>query len=174
MMIFLAFEAMFFAGLIGAFLVFRLSSPTWPPPGEPYLPIGVTWVNTAILLWSSLTMRRGLRAIRNGDEAGLVHGLRDTATLGTIFLAVQGSEWIQLLQHGFTLSSGTYGATFYMLIGCHGLHVLGAVVWLSIALLQARRHRFSARQHVGLELCGMYWTFVVGLWPVLFALVYLS
>jgi heme/copper-type cytochrome/quinol oxidase subunit 3 len=34
--------------------------------------------------------------------------------------------------------------------------------------------RCSARRLVGVELCGMYWYFVVGLWPVLFALVYLS
>jgi cytochrome c oxidase subunit 3 len=173
MLMFLAFEAMFFVGLIGAFLVFRLARDTWPPPGEPYLPIGVTWVNTGILLWSGLTMRRAIRAIREGNQSGLVSGLRDTVLLGTIFLAVQGSEWIQLVHFGLTLSSGTYGATFYTLIGCHGAHVLGAVIWLLIVLLQARRQRFSARHHVGVELCSMYWQFVVGLWPALFTLVYL-
>src|SRR3970282_360654 len=41
MLIFLAAEAMFFAGLIGAFLVFRFGSAPWPPPGQPYLPVGV-------------------------------------------------------------------------------------------------------------------------------------
>ncbi|MGH7478931.1 MAG: hypothetical protein ACREJ8_04995, partial [Candidatus Methylomirabilales bacterium] len=44
MLIFLGAEAMFFAGLIGAFLVFRFGSATWPPPGQPYLPVGVTGV----------------------------------------------------------------------------------------------------------------------------------
>jgi len=173
MLMFLAFEAMFFAGLLGAFLVFRLASTNWPPPGEPYLPIGVTWVNTGVLLWSAVTMRGGHRAIRDGSQPGLVRGLGLTAILGATFLAVQGSEWIRLVHHGLTLRSGTYGATFYTLIGCHGLHVLGAVVWLAVVLRQARRGRFSPARHVGVQLCAIYWMFVVGLWLVLFPLVYL-
>jgi cytochrome c oxidase subunit 3 len=72
------------------------------------------------------------------------------------------------------LSSGTYGATFYTLIGLHGAHVFGAVLWLLVVLAGARAHRFSATRHVALTLCGMYWYFVVALWPLLFSLVYLS
>jgi heme/copper-type cytochrome/quinol oxidase subunit 3 len=173
MLMFLAFETMFFGGLLGAFLVFRLSSVRWPPPGQPYLPGAITWINTGILLASSYTMGRALRAIRAGDHSGLLHGLGITALFGTIFLAVQGTEWVRLVRFGLTLSSGIYGSTFYTLIGCHGLHVLGAVAWLLINLLQAIGGRFTARGHVGVQLCGMYWYFVVGLWPVLFGLVYL-
>ncbi len=173
MLMFLAFEAMFFGGLLGAFLVFRLSSLRWPPPGQPYLPGGITWINTGILLASSFTMRRALRAIRAGDHSGLLNGLGITALLGTSFLAVQGTEWVRLVRFGLTLSSGTYGSIFYTLIGCHGAHVLGAVVWLLIILLHTIGGRFTAQNHVGVQLCGMYWYFVVGLWPVLFSLVYL-
>ncbi|MBI2903371.1 MAG: heme-copper oxidase subunit III [Candidatus Methylomirabilis oxyfera] len=174
MVIFLAFEGMFFAGLIGAFLVFRFGSQPWPPVGQPRLPILVTWANTAILLFSSVTMRYALRTMRMGDRNGLTTGLSGTAMLGTIFLIVQGSEWFRLVRHGLTLSAGIYGATFYTLIGCHGLHVLGAVIWLLIVRVGSRDTRFSARRQVGVELCGMYWYFVVALWPILFALVYLS
>ena len=173
MLMFLAFETMFFAGLLGAFLVFRLESTSWPPPGEPYLPIGVTWVNTGILLASACTMRWAHRAIRVGNRAGLVQGLGLTALLGTTFLSVQGSEWIRLVQYGLTLQSGTYGATFYTLIGCHGIHVLAAVLWLAVVLVLAVRGRFSPERHVAVQLCKMYWMFVVGLWLVLFPSVYL-
>jgi heme/copper-type cytochrome/quinol oxidase subunit 3 len=173
MLMFLAFEAMFFGGLLGAFLVFRLSSLQWPPPGQPYLPGGITWINTGVLLLSAYTMRRAQRALRDGDHSGVLTGLGTTTLLGTTFLAVQGTEWVRLVRHGLTLSSGTYGSTFYTLIGCHGAHVLGAVAWLLVVLWQAVGGRFTPRQHVGIQLCGMYWYFVVGLWPVLFALVYL-
>ena len=173
MLMFLAFEAMLFAGLLGAFLVFRLASTSWPPPGEPYLPIGVTWINTGILVVSAYTMRRAHRAIRDGNQAGLINGLGITALLGVIFLAVQGSEWARLVHYGLTLRSGTYGATFYTLIGCHGIHVLAAVSWLAAVLLLAASGRFSPKRHVGLQLCTMYWMFVVGLWLVLFPCVYL-
>ncbi|MBI4380030.1 MAG: heme-copper oxidase subunit III [candidate division NC10 bacterium] len=174
MLVFLAFEGMFFAGLLGTFLVFRLGSQFWPPVGQPRLPILVTSANTAILLFSSWTMRNGLRAMRKGDWDGLTTGLSWTALLGTTFLIVQGSEWLRLIRHGLTLSAGIYGATFYTLIGCHGLHVLGAVIWLLIARIGLSDKRFWARRQVGVELGGMYWYFVVALWPVLFALVYLS
>ncbi|MFQ5881886.1 MAG: heme-copper oxidase subunit III [Candidatus Methylomirabilales bacterium] len=174
MLMFLGAEAMFFAGLIGAFLVFRLKSVTWPPPGQPYLPVGVTGVNTAILLFSGYTMRRAIRAIRGGNRQGLVRWLLMTALLGMIFVGVQGYEWIRLVHFGLTLSSGAYGATFYTLVGIHATHVLAAAVWLLIVLVGAKGKRFSAQRHVGVDLCGMYWYFVVALWPVLFTLVYLS
>jgi len=173
MLMFLAFEAMFFAGLLGAFLVFRLSSASWPPPGEPYLPIGVTWINTGILVASAYTMRWAHRAIRDGNQAGLIHGLGVTALLGATFLTVQGSEWVRLVHYGLTLRSGTYGATFYTLIGCHGIHVLAAVLWLAVVLLMATRGRFSPTRQIGVQLCKIYWMFVVGLWLVLFPSVYL-
>ena len=174
MLMFLGAEAMFFGGLIGAFLVFRLGSTTWPPAGQPYLPVGVTGFNTVVLLFSAYTMRCAIGAIRAGNRQGLVRSLLVTALLGVIFLGVQGYEWTRLVRFGLRLSSGVYGATFYTLIGVHGVHVFGAVLWLLIILAGARGNRFSATRHVGVTLCGMYWYFVVGLWPVLFTLVYLS
>lgn len=172
-LMFLAAEAMFFAGLIGAFIVFRLGSTAWPPPFQPRLPVAVTGVNTIILLLSGFTMRLALRAVRLGKLEKLARYLLATMLLGGLFLTIQGYEWVRLIHYGLTVSSGVYGSTFYTLIGCHGLHVLGAVVWLTVVLIQARQGRFTARQHTGVETCAMYWTFVVGLWPILYGLVYL-
>jgi heme/copper-type cytochrome/quinol oxidase subunit 3 len=174
LLMFLGAEAMFFAGLIGAFIVFRVASAAWPPPFEPRLPVAVTGVNTLILLLSGVTMHWALRAIRVGEVNRLIRRLGTTALLGSFFLMIQGYEWIRLVHFGLTLSSGVYGATFYTLIGCHGLHVLGAVIWLLVVLMLARRGKFTASRHTGVALCGMYWTFVVALWPVLYGLVYLS
>jgi cytochrome c oxidase subunit 3 len=172
-MLFIGAEGMFFAGLLSAFLVFRTGSAVWPPPFQPRLPIIVTAVNTVILLWSSFTMHRALRAIRRGNAQGLVDWMAVTALLGMMFLSVQGYEWARLLQFGLTLSSSVYGATFYTLIGCHAAHVFGAVVWLLIILAMAKKHRFAPERFVGVQVCGIYWYFVVALWPILFGVVYL-
>jgi heme/copper-type cytochrome/quinol oxidase subunit 3 len=172
-MLFIGAEGMFFAGLLSAFLVFRTGSAVWPPPFQPRLPIVVTAVNTFILLWSSYTMHRALRSIRRGDAQGLADWLKVTVWLGLIFLVVQGYEWARLLQFGLTLSSSVYGATFYTLIGCHAAHVFGAVIWLLIILAMAKKHRFGPEQYVGVQVCGIYWYFVVALWPILFGVVYL-
>jgi cytochrome c oxidase subunit 3 len=172
-LIFLGAEAMFFAGLIGAYIVFRLGSPVWPPPFQPRLPIGVTGVNTVILVTSAVTMRLGLRAIAAGNRDRLTRLLSLTALCGGIFLAIQGFEWVRLIHFGLTLSSSVYGGLFYTLIGFHALHVIGALMWLLIVLALAKKRRFTREHHVGLQTCGMYWTFVVALWPVLYGVVYL-
>ena len=68
MLMLLGGEAMFFGGLIIAFLQLRLGAAAWPPPGQPRLPIGLTALNTVILLASSWTLVRALRAVRAGDR----------------------------------------------------------------------------------------------------------
>ena len=174
MLAFLWAETMFFAGLVSAFLYLRLGAPVWPPPHQPRLPVEVTGVNTAILLLSGVTLGRAFRAIRRGSREGLVSGLVQTALLGAIFLGVQGYEWVRLVNFGLRLSSGVYGATFYTLIGMHALHVLGALVWLTVVVVRSHRGSFTARAHVPVVACGMYWYFVIFLWPLLYLLVYLT
>jgi heme/copper-type cytochrome/quinol oxidase subunit 3 len=173
MIMFLGAETMFFAGLIGTFLVFRVAHETWPPPTMPRLPIVVTGINTLFLLYSALTMGQAHRAIRRGEHSLGLRFLVSTVVLGVLFLAIQGYEWIQLIGYGLTLSSGVYGATFYTLIGCHGLHVFGAVIWLVGVLGRAVRGRYTPQGYVGVTVCSMYWHYVVALWPVLYVLVYL-
>jgi heme/copper-type cytochrome/quinol oxidase subunit 3 len=165
----IAAETMLFAGLIGAYVMFRMGSVVWPS-AHLYLPIGVTWLNTGVLLASGYTMQQAIHAARQHEERVLFRQLSLTLMLGSVFLCVQGYEWTQLIRDGLTISTGIYGATFYTLIGCHALHVLAAVLWLSIALWLARKD-LSPLQ---VEICGMYWRYVCALWVVLFALVYFN
>ena len=87
---------------------------------------------------------------------------------------VQGYEWMRLVHYGLPVSSGIYGATFYTLIGVHAVHVLGALVWLGVIAGLARRDASRRSRHVALTCCAIYWHFVVGLWPILYVLVYLA
>lgn len=173
MIMLLGAETMFFAGLVGSFLVFRLANEPWPPPMFPRLPIVVTGINTLLLLYSTLTMWQAQQAIRTGLQQRGVRMLLATALLGVTFLVIQGYEWVKLIDFGLTLTSGVYGATFYTLIGCHGLHVLGAVLWLLSVLIRAIQGCYSPTRYVGVAVCGMYWHYVVALWPILYVLVYL-
>src|SRR5712692_2395900 len=92
MLIFLGAETMFFAGLLGAFLVYRIANETWPPMSMPRLPVEVTGINTLILLYRAATMWRANRAIRAGQQQELTRMPLPTAVLGVVFLTVQGSE----------------------------------------------------------------------------------
>lgn len=171
-LIFIAFETMIFAGLTTAYWVLRSGSFAWPPPNLPRLPLAVTAVNTVVLTFSVFTMSRAVKAIRTGSQPGLGSALVATTVLGVGFLAIQGSEWVRLIHQGLTLSSGSYGATFYTLIGLHAAHVVGAVIWLLAVLVIAQRGGYAANRHAGVTLCATYWYYVCALWVVLFAVVY--
>ncbi len=172
--LFLGSEVMFFAGLISAFLILKAGAGPWPPPGQPRLPVLVTGINTAFLLLSGCAILLAIVAIRRGAQRRGTLWLAVTAALGTVFLAVQGFECVRLLGCGLSLSSGTYGATFYALNGAHGVHVLAALVVLLFVLSRAMRGRYTSSRYIGVVLCAMYWSFVVAVWPLLYALVYFA
>ncbi len=175
-LVLLGAETMLFVGLIGAFLVFRMGNVNWPPEtlGDIQLPQLVTGINTLLLLISGYTMFFSVRSIQN-DKMGFHHiSLIFTWCLGVAFLVIQGSEWLQLIGQGLTLKSGIYGGIFYVLIGCHAVHVLGAVIWLSIVVVKSLLGKFSSQKYTGVDTCMIYWIFVVALWPILYILVYLS
>ena len=96
-----------------------------------------------------------------------------TAAAGAVFLSIQGFEWFRLLHFGLTLSSSIYGGLFYTIIGCHALHVFGALMWLLVVWRKATAGKYTRQNYVGLQTCSMYWVFVVALWPLLYGLVYL-
>src|SRR5258708_36878862 len=116
-MMVIASEMMLFSGLIGTFLVYRMSSAFWPPPSLPRLPIAVTWLNTFVLLSSAVTMTLALPAVHRSRQRLTRRYLLATLALVATFLAVQGSEWVRLVAPLLTVSRSMYGGTFYLLIG---------------------------------------------------------
>lgn len=172
--IFLGTEAMLFAALISAYLILRAGSTGWPPPGQPRLPVEITAVNSVFLLASGYTMWRALRATEAPQRAACVRWLALTLLLGATFLLIQGGEWVRLLGDGLHASASVYAATFYAVIGCHGLHVLAAVITLAVITLRAARVTARASLRSQLEACRLYWLFVVAVWPILYVLVYLA
>jgi heme/copper-type cytochrome/quinol oxidase subunit 3 len=163
---------MLFGGLIFGFWILRLAAPVWPPPLQPRLPVEVTGLNTLVLLASSAAVVAAGRALAAGDGRRAVARFATAAGLGVLFLLVQGYEWVRLIGFGLTGASGTYGTTFYTLIGAHAAHVLGALVWLVIMTVLTARGRFMDGWKAPLRACAIYWHFVVALWPVLYVSVY--
>ena len=167
-------EVMFFGGLVSAFLVLRVTAAQWPPPLQPRLPVGVTGVNTLVLIASSVAMVAATRALARNDTRTVVRRLLQAGALGTAFLLVQGYEWVRLVSYGLTVWSGAYGTTFYTLIGTHAAHVVAAVVWVAITVWLTARGRFADGRTGVVRACAIYWHFVVALWPVLYVAVYLA
>jgi len=178
--VFLCSEVMFFAGLIGSYIVLRFgASDTWARPGE-VLNVPVTAVNTFILICSSVTMVKAFAAAQAGDQKGIRTFTLATALLGATFLGVQVYEYSHLVMHGewqgshgFTPHAGLYGATFFTMTGFHGFHVFLGVVCLTWATIRAFRGHWGADNYHGLEVLGLYWHFVDLVWIILFTIVYL-
>lgn len=171
-LIFIGAEVMLFAGLISAFVVLRANAEVWPPPDQPRLPIGITGVNTIILLASGFTMWRAMQKGRLAVEVRT--WIAVSALLGCVFLSIQGSEWIQLLGYGLRASTSAYASIFYALIGCHGLHVAGGVIALVAVVQRVVPGVDASHFRDAVAAAGVFWFFVVGLWPLLYVLVYLS
>lgn len=172
MWLFLASEAMFFAGLIAAYVVVRAASPSWPNVAD-ILNVPLVAANTFILIVSSVTMVIAFSAIERGDQARMRRFLIATALLGAIFLSIQAVEWQELLAHGTTASTDIFGSSFYTLTGFHGLHVLGGVLFLLYVIVRSLQGRYTQSDHGGVELMGLYWHFVDVVWIFLFTIVYL-
>ncbi len=180
MWVFLCSEVMFFAGLIGSYVVLRFgASATWAEPNV-VLNVPVTAINTFILICSSVTMVKAFAAAEAGDQKGIKTYLLATTALGALFLGVQVYEYTELIlhrswegSHGFTPQAGLYGATFFTMTGFHGFHVFLGVVCLSWATIRAYRGHWGADNTHGIEVLGLYWHFVDLVWIILFTIVYL-
>lgn len=168
-LIFIVTELMLFVGFISAFTITRAAYNTWPPIGQPRLPAQETLVNTAALLASGVVLFFANRAfVRKSANTGRL--LLSALLLGVFFVAFQGVEWARLLKDGLTMTSSNHGAFFYLIIGTHGLHAVGAIIALGIVYLKFLR---GTLQHSTFLATQAFWYFVVGVWPVLYLRVYL-
>jgi heme/copper-type cytochrome/quinol oxidase subunit 3 len=169
MLIFVIVEMMMFAGLMSAFLIVKAGALGWPPPGQPRLPVEATAFNTALLLVSGIVLFFANRAYaRNRD---LARRLLFTAIgFGAFFVAFQGFEWVSLIRQGLTLASSNHGSFFFLIVGMHGLHAIAGLTVLGIAGLKFSKDLLAPSSFAAAQ---VFWYFVVGLWPLLYFMVYL-
>jgi cytochrome c oxidase subunit 3 len=169
MIMFLGSEIMLFGSFFTVFFYLRFTHSPWPPAGIE-VPKAPTGINTAILISSSFTMHWALVSIKRNRRFGLVCGLGLTLLMGLTFLALQVHEYLHL---GFTPGTDAFTSGFFSLTGLHGFHVFVGATLLTIAFIRSIRGHYSAGQHMGLEVTGLYWHFVDVVWIVLYTVVYL-
>ena len=173
MWLFLGSDLMGFMGLIGLYMVLRISASDWQLPGDPSFGIPLTAFMTFILIMSSVTMVTALARIQKGNVKGLLFWLGLTILGGATFLSLQVYEWTHLIHAGLSAKNSNYAATFFMLTGFHGLHVTIGVIYLSCIWTRAKQGAYSMASHSPVELVGLFWHFVDLVWIVLFTILYL-
>jgi cytochrome c oxidase subunit 3 len=169
MLLFIISEVMLFGAFFTAYFFIRVvNGDPWPAQGEE-LPVAVAGTNTAILLSSSFTMHWALEGARNENRRALRAGLLTTFLLGLTFLTVQVNEYVHI---GFSPQDNAQGTIFYGLTGLHGAHVFVGLTLLFFAVTRAYRGHYTAKEHRGVEVPGIYWHFVDVMWIIVFTTIY--
>jgi cytochrome c oxidase subunit 3 len=170
MLLFIISEVMLFGAFFTAYFFIRVvGDAPWPAPGDE-LPKAVAGVNTAILVSSSFTMHWALEGARREHRAALRVGILTTLLLGLTFLTIQINEYVHV---GFAPQDNAQSTIFYCLTGLHGAHVFVGLMLLSFATIRAFRGHFSAKEHRGVEVPGIYWHFVDVMWILVYSTVYI-
>jgi cytochrome c oxidase subunit 3 len=172
MCVFLVTDAMTFAGLLLGYAILRAGNPKWPLPST-VLGIPFTGVMTFVLILSSVTMVQALDAAKHGERRQTALWLFATALGGAFFLGGQVYEYSHLIHHGFTLPSGNFPATFYVVTSFHGAHVFTGVCYLLITAIGVLRGKFLDNGANVVEITGLFWHFVDLIWILVFTFVYL-
>jgi len=173
MLIFVMAEAMFFAALFSAYSIVSAGVTDWPPLDQPRLPVVTTAFNSMALLLSGWTIFQANRRFTapQPQVTATRRLLLATILLGSFFVLFQGFEWLRLIRYGLTMTSSSYGSFFYLLIGSHALHAVAALGILFYNFNNLRNNRMTKEQFWGAQ---VFWYFVVGVWPILYILVYLN
>jgi heme/copper-type cytochrome/quinol oxidase subunit 3 len=170
--VFIGSECLFFGTLLSTYMVYRGRSLEGPYP-QDILNVPLITVSTFVLLTSSLTMVLGVAAIQARDVRLARRWLLATAALGGVFLAGQVYEFNHFVHEGLGLTTNLFAATFYVMVGFHGVHVSVGVIWLSVLAYLLARGRLGAGDEALVDMAGLYWHFVDVVWIAIFTLVYL-
>ncbi len=183
MWIFIVTDALLFGGLLTGYAYLRMAGTVpWPKQSEVFS-IPFIALMTFILITSSMTMGTAVTAARLGDSRKALRNLLFTIVGGAAFLGCQAYEWTHVIHQGARLTGALPGselaalgvpvhfpASFFVLTGFHGSHVLSGLVILIITAIRSGLGRTPAQ---GVEMAGLYWHFVDLVWVFIFTLFYL-
>lgn len=144
----------------------RMKFGDWRPLPEPDL----LWLNTGLLIMSSVSLQWSKLAAIQGHISSVRLGLYATGVLTFAFLGGQLLAWQQLYELGYFMASNPANSFFYLITGLHGLHLFGGLVAWGRATIRVLRGSEAEQVRLSVELCAMYWHFLLIVWLVFFGL----
>jgi heme/copper-type cytochrome/quinol oxidase subunit 3 len=169
---FIASECLFFGTLISTYMVYKGQAVVGPYPEELFN-ILLTTTSTTILLFSSLAMVLALDAVQRAMKGRAIAWLVTVMAMGLAFIGIEAWEYVHFIHEGLTLTSSTFGSSYYVLTGTHKVHVAVGVLWMGTLAVQIARGKIPPAKSEQVEIAGLYWHFVDIIWIVIFTLVYL-
>jgi cytochrome c oxidase subunit 3 len=163
--VFLAVVGSLFALLISAYSM-RTNMVDWRALPLPRL----LWFNTGVLVMSSIALQWAYVATRRDDIEGVIVGLLVGAAFAITFLVGQLLVWQQLKVAGYFVASNPANSFFYLITAVHGLHLMGGLVALGRTTAKVWRGATIVEGRLSVELCAIYWHFLLLVWLVLLGL----
>jgi cytochrome c oxidase subunit 3 len=161
---------MLFAALTGLMMLRKGVSQEW---AETSLP-NVIYLNSVILLVSSLTLEFSRASLTAGFSRRFVIWLYTTLGLGVGFIAGQITVWHDLAERGIYMASDPSSSFFYLLTGAHALHLAGGIIALVVLVIEARKIASGVKSRALLDATAIYWHFMYGLWTYILLLLVLK
>ncbi len=163
--VFLAVVTVLFSLLVVVYAE-RMEVADWRPLPEPWL----LWLNTAVLIVSSVALQWARVSARRGQIDGVRDGLLAGGVCAFAFLAGQLLAWLLLADLGYFAATNPAIAFFYLITALHGLHLLGGLVAWGRTTAKVWRGFEAAEVRLSVELCAVYWHFLLLVWLILFGL----
>ena len=150
----------------------RLVYADWQQMPEPFL----LWLNTIILFLSSIVFIGAQKAVKNNQFDIVKKRLLIIGGLALAFLIGQLLVWFQLINLGYYVSTNPANAYFYVFTTLHGLHLLGGLVYWAMTMNKVwiRSDVVISNVKHSVELCAIYWHFLLAVWVVLVGLMLFS
>ncbi|MDE3181431.1 MAG: cytochrome c oxidase subunit 3 [Acidobacteriota bacterium] len=161
---------MLFAALTSVWVIRKGMAREWVPTALP----GIIYVNSVILLVSSLTLEFARGSLSSGLPHRFLAWLYITLALGIAFIAGQLVAWRDLVHHGIYLATDPSSSFFYLLTATHGVHLVGGVVALSFASIQGPAIARGMRSRKLVDVTAIYWHFMYVLWIYILLLLVLK
>ncbi len=167
--IFLCSESIIFLAFFVGYALLKITSPEWLPEGVEGLETRMPLINTVILVSSSFVAYFAEVYLHKENLWGFRALWLLTMAMGSYFVYGQYVEWSEL---AFSLSSGVFGGTFYLLTGFHGLHVITGILLMGLMLARSFRPYNYAKGEMGVTAVSLFWHFVDVIWIILYVLIY--
>lgn len=185
MWVFLATEILFFGAAFSVYFVYRFLHMEAFRIGSGHLNFNLGFINTSILLLSSVAMAFAVRALTHKNGRAVIMGLVATAALGSAFLAIKSVEYFHKFRDGLVPGPRfsyegpraeeveLFFSMYFSMTAIHALHMLiGILLILIYVALLLRKSRWPGSNAIsGL---GLYWHFVDIVWLFLYPLLYLN
>jgi len=170
--LYLMSDCLIFAVLFATYAVLGRSYAAGPS-GADLFDLPLVAVNTALLLFSSITYGLAMIAMQHGKKPQVLLWLAITGLFGLGFLGLELYEFAHLIHEGAGPQRSAFLSSFFTLVGTHGLHVTFGILWLVTLMLQVGKLGLTPENKRRLMCLSMFWHFLDVVWIGVFTFVYL-